>query len=1111
MDDEELLEPIDDDSTLNPDSGSGSETGNNGIIEDIDEYLKIIKNNIYGEQIRMAIHDALSSLYRSIEEGSKDSSEIIILEANRKLDNMYQLGCVKFYVLQEGNTYVGAPGQFQMLESDALLVSASYGEFVTQIIVPLGPNYATLSNYEALAKFKWIRNKTEANGWSTWIEAGITNDPQDTSLVIPSDTFDTRSMFKVGTIRFYYLKEGTSWGYMPDGYDSTKPYLLVSIANGSMKRQDLVPMTDFVYSIPTWTRFAYGSSWTAWYHSSSGGGDADSDAVNELIQAWITANKAGTTKNPFDPTAMSNAINNWVTNHPNAYGQPTAEEIEDAVNAYLEEHPVEGGISESRIREIIQAWITANKAGTTNNPFDSTSLTTAIKSWINSNKAGTTNNPFDSASLAAAIKSWINNNKAGTTNNPFDSTALNNSIASYLTQNPVGVDETAVKTIMEQWVKNNRDKIIEAVGFATPQMYGNTGDAIKTAIDNNQGGTVYVPAGEYRITSPITTGNKENTFTDLILDPSAVIIANQYMRYMLEIGGANTESGSQTEEYGAQKKIVKGGVWNSNNHVSHAVIIIHSILKNQLISSGSSATITMNTKNVDISDCRIIATRCNDDNVLNSGTPVHNICVGLCVGECLGSGTSGVVANAYNTLKSLDAYIHHLVIENGDKPTNDKTSAENQSTGLLLNALDNDIDNVRVYYFTDMVTIYGSNIISNIHTLGVAMDVYAGIMRSFYIKNASTVKFDKCYGDTTDTFISIDAAALGTNLDIQQCHFYQYANAYRPMKFISADYTGATSDSTNMIKSSKIRINGLYYDPKQQASNQYSNNKSRYYGDYQDGIYINSAAENSAHGGSVLAAVTSPLNLYMENIVIGNSQYIKNGDVLKGAAFVRNGYSGFRKTTLEQSGTSANSYWYKVGTFQSKRYFAEDPGFRLTFIFNERYLTLPWMNFGVLNSSLPDNPADVNFRYSLGGKNIDTDDTVTYEIGFAVDRLSYATTHVPVSIWIRMINATYTSGGVTKFNGRYLTALKFESPMCTYPSTDTLQYYKLSSKGDTNGAYCDPSNPYDPYLGVSSLLTPLYPTADTAAADAFKKFRVNCNTKILYGVNASGTATAITT
>lgn len=263
-------------------------------------------------------------------------------------------------------------------------------------------------------------------------------------------------------------------------------------------------------------------------------------------------------------------------------------------------------------------------------------------------------------------------------------------------------------------------KIQTIKDYVTPQMYGAKADgvtddtsAIQLAIDNNQGGTVVFPHGEYRISAPLKTYRSKDRFTNLILATDAVIKPLDYVDYIFDIGGYDE---SFPFEVG-YKKYISGGTLDANSMVNIANIMIRSEVKD-----------------VDLSDM-VILTYGNSALILGDST-----------------GTSQ------------DAYIHHVTMEN-ERHTH-------TGDGFIINSSDNNIDSLRVYYYErDLVINGGAIFVENVHTLAFVDFITTHV--SFLI-NSSMVFLQDCYGDGTEIFARI--TGTNTKLCVSQCEYYSYTN-----------------------------------------------------------------------------------------------------------------------------------------------------------------------------------------------------------------------------------------------------------------------------------------------------------------------------------------------
>lgn len=349
----------------------------------------------------------------------------------------------------------------------------------------------------------------------------------------------------------------------------------------------------------------------------------------------------------------------------------------------------------------------------------------------------------------------------------------------------------------------------------TPQKYGAKADgvsddyaAIAAMIEANQGKTVYFPAGVYCVSQPIKTHAENSLFTNLLLNPSAVVRPSAVMEYLLDYGGIGDRTGTPVKKY------ITGGMFDaSNGKITSAVIHLDS-----------------HTSLVDLSNCDIKAKGCS----------------GLLIGDP-------------DNIVPTDANVHNLMIRSD--------AAENTKSGILLYGTDNNINNVRSYYFGINVDVMvGGQFLSDVHTL--ASGDGGSNQVAYHLHNADCY-LSNCYGDSEETCFKM----TGNNVSsLFLCNFFYYS--YRANKTTVFD----------VESSARIKVSGMH---------------------------VNCRAGN-VHVGIKIPYNTFPniingLCFDVDGLIINGAQYMQDGDPLKGMQTNAKGIC-FLPTQL------TNGSWYKVGS-----------------------------------------------------------------------------------------------------------------------------------------------------------------------------------------------------
>ena len=370
----------------------------------------------------------------------------------------------------------------------------------------------------------------------------------------------------------------------------------------------------------------------------------------------------------------------------------------------------------------------------------------------------------------------------------------------------------------------------------TPQMFGakanGTNDdttAIQNAIEAAKGKTVFFPFGTYAISSPIQTYKNNSNYTNLVFAEGAKVIALQQVPYLLNLGVLGSDT-----RVGHVRKILRGGYFDgSNGNITTAVVHI------------SSGCMTL-----DMSDFQIDANGCDGIHVGDSGSP-----------------------------SSIDANIHNGFIR--------KTDTQNTTnSGIKLFGTDNNISDMRVYYFKNNIEVLAdTQFLNDIHTLATAVSQGDA---SLYIHDSMHINCSNFYGDSEDTFVylGIDSTLIANNL---------YYYSYRSNRVTVLDvHDGA-----------KLMLYGFHLHVKNYN-------------------YIGMKLSSST-----LAKALSTGNFVISGMDIEGVEYLANGDPLK-SVMSSDGQPLFNTTAL-----SANT-WYYVCSYpadaNTEHWFKLFNGFKYTVI-----------------------------------------------------------------------------------------------------------------------------------------------------------------------------------
>lgn len=353
--------------------------------------------------------------------------------------------------------------------------------------------------------------------------------------------------------------------------------------------------------------------------------------------------------------------------------------------------------------------------------------------------------------------------------------------------------------------------------IVTPQMFGanpnaaGTNDcsgAIQKAIDAAKGGTVFFPKGNYGISSPIQTYKYNTNYTNLVFADGAKVIALNSMPYMLNLGVLGDDT-----KVGHVRKILRGGIFDgSNGNVSTAIVHI------------GSGCMTL-----DMSDFQIIANGCDGLHVGDSGAPT-----------------------------SVDANIHNgLIIKSNTQNT--------ANSGLKLFGTDNNISDVRVYYFKYNIEVLAdTQFLNDMHTLATSTaqnDV------SLYVHDGVHINCSNFYGDSESTFVYL---GVGSALTANNLYYFSYRSNSVVIFSTHGD--------------SKIAVFGFHL-----------------------GVKDNNYVGFKMNSGSLVDALSKG-NFILSGMDIEGAQYLKNGDPVK-CMMASDGQPLFKATAMQ------SNKWYYVGAY----------------------------------------------------------------------------------------------------------------------------------------------------------------------------------------------------
>lgn len=242
----------------------------------------------------------------------------------------------------------------------------------------------------------------------------------------------------------------------------------------------------------------------------------------------------------------------------------------------------------------------------------------------------------------------------------------------------------------------------------TGQKVIETTKAINQCALVNQGGTVYIKSGKYRINAPIKTYVTSAKRCSFILDPNTWIEDDgTIMDALFYIGGL--EPNAKDEYGGSRMQTFRGG---------------------KLIAKGAKCAILKQT-------C-VKLLMIKDTYIYTYG--------------------NGIVFDGGKFGWSSDCYIESCIIRSAISHEQYNSSSEfDNNSGIVIHTHDNNISNCRINCFPRAITVYGNgNMFENIHDLvnqRIDDKAYQKTCFAYLGKSAGLTVFTNCYADGDHTFI----------------------------------------------------------------------------------------------------------------------------------------------------------------------------------------------------------------------------------------------------------------------------------------------------------------------------------------------------------------------
>lgn len=287
-------------------------------------------------------------------------------------------------------------------------------------------------------------------------------------------------------------------------------------------------------------------------------------------------------------------------------------------------------------------------------------------------------------------------------------------------------------TLIAEKIVSQLEKDINVISESpiNVKLYGVVGDgitddtiAIQDIIDNNPGKTLYFPKGEYGITTPINLYKANDKLVNIIMDNNATIknINSSTIETLFNIG--YDETGTHDRSVFPVTSFIKGGTLDCHN--TNYGIKVHPLLRL-----------------LEVFEVNFI--KINNVGLLSDYDSGNKIIVG--------------------NLHIYNCYFEGL------------SSNESNSTAIVINSTDNDIQNITIDRTKKGITIngWGNNFI-NIHATAVFTNSPSASQRNDTIgfecnNTGSWNSFNNCYSDTYAVGFKVN----GSKLYLTECKTYWY-------------------------------------------------------------------------------------------------------------------------------------------------------------------------------------------------------------------------------------------------------------------------------------------------------------------------------------------------
>lgn len=312
----------------------------------------------------------------------------------------------------------------------------------------------------------------------------------------------------------------------------------------------------------------------------------------------------------------------------------------------------------------------------------------------------------------------------------------------------------------------------------------------------------------------------------------------------------------------------------------------------------------------------------------------------------------------------------------------------------------------------------------------------------FHLESRTEITMDQCYVDSDECFCYVTSEAAGSKINASQCILYEYQGVERSLRgfYLGSEYynpdtitvkldghTDANPKTTNITNPYKGKLTQLFVDGFQfSPSGWEQSNFEKHVGILISGsasgvIDTNDGLRNSTDKvvGGYFFDQTHTSNMSLERIKIVGYNWFKRGDLLVGASSGKKGSVLLRPTPLARYGSTANSKWYALCVIPVAAGLGGIIQYRVTMDLGGKYFTIPLTLY---------KKSGVNLTVNASDTKVITNDDRKYEIGFTY--VSGTTPLYGYVVWLRIVDNVVDS----TFFSRTVREVLFESSHCITPS-----------------------------------------------------------------------------